>query len=185
MHTDSEAAERRQYLSFVLRGGDYAVPIIKVKEILQYDGLTPVPGTPPSIRGVLNIRGSVVPVVDLGLKFGLAETAVTRWTCILVVEAVVGEAVTPIGVIADSVREVMDLSADDVEAPPAFGTGVATDWLAGMGKLDKSFVLLLDIDRALAADEKSLSAALQAVSEETRDASLPAPPATAAEATAP
>lgn len=168
MATEREAAEVRQYLSFVLRGGDYAVPIMKVREILQHDVLTPVPGTPPSIRGVLNLRGSVVPVVDLGLKLGHGETGVTRWTCILVVEGVVGGAVRPTGLIADSVREVMDLPAEDVVPPPAFGTGLAMDWLIGMGRLGKGFVLLLDIDGVIAADDPSLSAALQAVSADPR-----------------
>lgn len=170
MRNDTDATDRQQYLSFVLRESDYAVPIVKVKEILQYEGVTAVPGTPPSIRGVLNLRGRVVPVIDLGRKFGLGETAATRWTCVLVVEADVGGVVTPTGILADSVREVLDLVPDDIEPPPAFGTGVTVSWLTGMGKLDRRFVLLLDIDRVLAADEHDLAVALQA-------ATAPAAPA--------
>lgn len=176
MRTDLETAEREQYLSFVLRDGDFAVPIVKVREILQFEGATAVPGTPPSIRGVINLRGGVVPVVDLGRKFGLGETVATRLTCVLVVEAEVDGATTPTGILADSVREVMDLARDDVEAPPAFGTGAQVEWLTGMGKLDRRFVLLLDIDRVLAADERSLSAALQAASDAASEPPPEEPP---------
>lgn len=161
MRTDTAAAERRQYLSFVLREADYAVPIVKVKEILQFDGVTAVPGTPPSIRGVLNLRGRVVPVVDLGRKFGLGETAATRWTCVLVVEVDVGGKLTPTGILADAVREVLDLSPGDIQPPPEFGSGARVSWLVGVGKLDRRFVLLLDIESLLAADEETLAAALE------------------------
>lgn len=160
MRADIEAPERQQYLSFVLAGGDYAIPILKLREILQHEGLTRVPGTPRSIRGVLNLRGRVVPVVDLALKFGLDETAETRWTCVLVVEAAHRGEQMLVGVMADSVREVMDLRAEDVEKPPAFGPDVRVDWLIGMGKLERRFVLLLDIDRVLSTDERDLAAAL-------------------------
>ncbi len=165
MRAESEVAERQQYLSFVLRGGDYAVPILKVKEILQFEGFTPVPGTPASVRGVLNLRGSVVPVVDLGLKFGLGETAPSRFTCVLVVETELERERTLMGVLADSVREVTELGVGDIEEPPPFGTGVTIDWLLGMGKLEKGFMLLLDIDRVLASDEEDLVAAVRAARE--------------------
>ncbi len=159
MSSASEVAERQQHLAFTLAGGDYAVGILKVKEILQYEEITKVPSTPPSIRGVLNLRGSVVPVVDLAVKFGLAEAPVTKRTCVLVVETALDGVSTVMGLVADSVSEVIELGPDDVEDPPAFGTRVKVDYLLGMGKVGRKFVLLLDIDRVLSADERELAAA--------------------------
>ena len=146
-----------QFLSFGIAGTDYGVPILKVKEILQYEDVTRVPGTPGSIRGVINVRGAVVPVVDLGVKFGKAEAAPTKRTCVLVVELASGEKLT-LGVLADAVNEVVDLREADIEPPPAFGPGVKVDYLTGMGKVGKGFVLLLDLDRVLTASEAELAA---------------------------
>jgi purine-binding chemotaxis protein CheW len=159
---ERQAVQRSQFLSFVLRGVDYAVPILKVREILQYEQLTPVPGTPASMRGVLNLRGNVVPVVDLATKFGLGETAPARTTCVLVIEAEVRGERLPMGVLADSVREVMEAGEADVEPPPRFGNQVAIEWLLGMARLDRRFVLILDIDRVLSADEGALAEAVEA-----------------------
>lgn len=160
MGTATEVAERQQYLAFALAGGDYAVGILKVKEILQYEEVTPVPSTPRSIRGVLNLRGSVVPVVDLAVKFGLPETPVTKRTCVLVIETALDGAPAIMGVMADAVSEVIELGADDVEEPPSFGTRVKVDYLLGMGKVGRKFVLLFDIDKVLSADERDLAAAV-------------------------
>jgi purine-binding chemotaxis protein CheW len=154
----STKEEKGQYLSFALGDTHYGVPILKVKEILQYEGVTRVPGTPASIRGVINVRGAVVPVVDLGVKFGQAGVLDTRRTCVLVVEtARDGEALT-LGVLADAVAEVIDLGAAEIEPPPSFGTGIRLDHVTGMGKLARGFVVLLDIDRALSASEAELAA---------------------------
>ncbi len=164
MSSTREASERRQYLAFSLAGGDYAVAILKVKEILQYEEITKVPSTPRSIRGVLNLRGSVVPVVDLAIKFGLPESSVTKRTCVLVVETALDGQAAVMGLVADAVSEVIELGADDVEEPPAFGTRVKVDYLIGMGKVGRRFVLLLDIDKVLSADERDLAAALERAS---------------------
>ena len=153
----TEPADRRQYLSFTLAGSDYAVGILQVKEILQYETVTRVPSVPQSIRGVINLRGSVVPVVDLAVKFGLRETPVTKRTCVLIVEATVGAERTVMGVLADAVSEVLELTPQDVEPAPSFGTRVKVDYLLGMGKVGKGFVLLLDLDKVLSADEKELA----------------------------
>ena len=153
----NDDAIRAQYLSFSLRGTEYAVGILKVKEILQHEQTTRVPSTPKSVRGVINLRGQVVPVVDLAAKFGLGETEPTRFTCILIVEAKVEGNSTVVGIMADSVQEVIELGRDDVEPPPAFGTHVKIDFLQGMGKLGKRFVLLLDIDRVISADEREFA----------------------------
>src|SRR5512136_2037277 len=115
----TEPADRRQYLSFALAGSDYAVGILQVKEILQYETVTRVPSVPASIRGVINLRGSVVPVIDLAVKFGLASTPITNRTCVLIVEVAMEGERAVMGVLADSVREVLDLGPADVEPPPS------------------------------------------------------------------
>ncbi|GEJ58400.1 chemotaxis protein CheW [Anaeromyxobacter diazotrophicus] len=156
----SDATQRNQYLSFTLAGSDYAVGILQVREILQYETVTRVPSVPPSIRGVINLRGAVVPVLDLALKFGLEATPVTKRTCVLIVDASVGGESTVVGVMADAVREVLELGGDEVEPPPSFGTQVRVDYLVGMGKAGKGFVLLLDLDRVISAGERELAAQL-------------------------
>jgi len=153
----SQPVERRQFLSFSVAGSDFAVGILQVKEILQYEPITRVPSVPASIRGVINLRGTVVPVVDLAVKLGLAETPVTPRTCILIVEVSLGTDRTVMGVLADAVSEVLELGDGDIEPPPPFGTRVRVDYLTGMGKLGKGFVLLLDLDRALSAEERDLA----------------------------
>ena len=159
---EANAAAVRQYLSFVVGGTDFGVPILKVKEILQYEGVTRVPGTPGSIRGVINVRGSVVPVVDLGVKCGKGGVPETKRTCVLVVETKTQQETLTLGVIADAVSEVVDLANDDIEPPPAFGTRLRADFLKGLGKIGKGFVLILDIDRVLSSDESAAVAAVPA-----------------------
>jgi purine-binding chemotaxis protein CheW len=144
---------KEQYLTFFIRSEEYAVGILRVKEILEYETVTRVPGMPPHVRGVINLRGAVLPVVDLAAKFGHAETEPTRTTCIVVVETKVEGELLVIGLLADAVSEVIDLAAAQVEPPPSFGTGVRLDFLTGMGKLDGRLVLLLDLDRILSPVE--------------------------------
>ena len=177
MATISDDGARTQYLSFSLRGTEYAVGILKVKEILQHEETTRVPSTPRSVRGVINLRGAVVPVIDLGAKFGLGETVATRLTCILIVEAVVEGAPTVVGVLADSVQEVIELGDGDIEATPSFGTQVKVDFLLGVGKIGKRFVLLLDLDRVISADEQAFAQDLAARAAQAPAEALPADPA--------
>jgi purine-binding chemotaxis protein CheW len=161
----AEASESKapQYLSFTIADTDYGLPILSVKEILQHEDATPVPGVPASIRGVINVRGQVVPVVDLSVKFGRPATVPTNRTCILVVEAGLGSAERlVVGVLADAVNEVLDLPVDEIEEAPTFGTNVKLDFLTGMGKVGKGFVLLLDADRVLTASEAELAAQVAA-----------------------
>jgi purine-binding chemotaxis protein CheW len=152
MNTASGAVSL-QYLTFFVAEEEYAVPVLKVREVIEYDTVTRVPSTPPWIRGVINLRGTVVPVVDLAVKFGLAASPVTRRTCIVLVEVQLDGQETVMGAVADSVSQVIELAASDIEPPPSFGTHVRVDFLLGMGKLDAKFALLLDIDRVLSADE--------------------------------
>jgi purine-binding chemotaxis protein CheW len=142
-----------QYLTFFVGGEEYAVNILKVKEIIEYDTVTAVPNTSAWIRGVTNLRGNVVPVIDLAVKFGLPASQVSKLSCIVITEVLCeGERVT-MGVIADSVSQVLDFSANEIEAPPAFGTRVRIEFLLGMGRIGKKFCLVLDIDKVLSADE--------------------------------
>lgn len=162
-----EAAEQKQYLTFMMAGEEYAIGILQVREIIEYDIVTTVPRTPKWVRGVINLRGAVVPVVDLAVKFGLEQKPVTRTTCIVIVETQFEEQTTIIGVIADSVSQVMDLTADDIQPVPEFGTRVKVDYLLGMAQLAKKFVLLLDVDRVLSTDELlSLGAVAELVAED-------------------
>jgi purine-binding chemotaxis protein CheW len=156
--TDTLETKAPQYLSFTIAGTDYGLPILTVKEILQFEETTRVPGTPASVRGVINVRGQVVPVIDLSVKFGRGDTVATKRTCILVVEAAVGGERLVVGVLADAVNEVLDLPASEIEEAPSFGTNVKIDYLTGMGKVGKQFVLLLDAERVLSASEADLAA---------------------------
>jgi purine-binding chemotaxis protein CheW len=153
MHDKNNSFDQTQYLTFHLAGEEYAVGILQVREIITYGTLTKVPHTPPSIRGVINLRGNVVPVVDLGLKFGLTASPVTDRTCIVIVEADINESRAVMGVIADSVSQVISMSENNILPAPAFGTRVRIDFLRGMGKSGDKFVLVLDIDKVLNADD--------------------------------
>ena len=146
--------EPAQYLTFFIADEEYAVGILKVKEIIEFDTLTRLPSAPRHIRGVINLRGSVVPVVDLAVCFGLPERPVTRRTCIVIVEVRFGEDQVVMGIIADAVSQVIDLAPDDIEPPPPFGTRVAMEHLLGMGKVGRKFALILDIDRALSEPDR-------------------------------
>jgi len=142
-----------QYLTFITAGEEYAISIVKVTEIVEYESVTTVPNTPMWIRGVTNLRGRVVPVVDLAVKFGLPASGISKFSCIIITEVMFeGENLT-MGVLADSVSQVIELSADEIEQTPPFGTRVKTEFLLGMGTLGKKFCLILDIDKVLSADE--------------------------------
>lgn len=145
--------ETRQYLTFQLAEEVFAVEVAKVREILEFTSITKVPQTPDFMRGVINLRGSVVPVMDMRLKFGLPETEKTVNTCIIVVEVDHEGETIIIGALADSVQEVFELEPDQVEPAPRIGTKLNTDFLLGMGKHDGQFIMILDIDRTFTSDE--------------------------------
>ena len=147
------AAESPQYLSFFVAGEEYGVGILQVREILELDAVTRVPGTPPFVRGVLNLRGQVVPVVDLAVKLGLPETQVTKRTCVVIVEVTFEGQPTVVGMMADAISQVIELPPELIEPPPPFGLGIRAEFLRGMGKGGKKFVLLLDIDKVLTTHE--------------------------------
>jgi purine-binding chemotaxis protein CheW len=142
-----------QFLTFFVAGEEYAVNILKVKEIVQYETVTTVPNTAPWIRGVTNLRGNVVPVIDLAVKFGLPASKVSKLSCIVITEvSYQGDQLT-LGVMTDAVNQVVEFSQNDVEYPPPFGTRVKVEYLLGMGVMGKKFCLILDIDKVLSADE--------------------------------
>jgi purine-binding chemotaxis protein CheW len=165
---------RHEFLTFFVQGEEYAVPLRRVREVIPYDTVTRVPQLPPAIRGVTNLRGSVVPVIDLAIKLLGIETPVDRRTCIVLVElAGEGDARTPMGLMTEAVGQVLALAPADVVPPPSFGAPVRTEFLQGMGRLGKKFALLLEIDRLLRADE--LLSTLPAVAEPPAPASQDAP----------
>ena len=144
---------KAQYLTFLTAGEEYAISIVKVLEIIEYDTVTKVPNTPAWTSGVTNLRGRVIPVIDLAVKFGLPPSRITKYSCIIITDVMFqGEKLT-MGVLADSVSQVMDLSADEIEKTPPFGTRVKTEYLLGMGALGRKFCLILDIDKVLSAEE--------------------------------
>jgi len=148
-----EVIEQKQYLTFLLANEEYAIGILKVKEIIEYDTVTTVPKTPKWVRGVINLRGAVVPVVDLAIKFGLELKPVTKTTCIVIVETQFESQNTTIGILVDAVSQVMELATEDLQPVPEFGTRVKVDYLLGMAQLGKKFALLLDVDKVLSTDE--------------------------------
>lgn len=148
-----EQARPDQYVSFLLAGEEYAVSILRAREIVAYDTITRVPRMAASVRGVLNLRGQVIPVIDLAAKLGLSATEVTRWTCVLVVDVDLDGEPLQLGILVDSVSDVLDLSPGDVEPPPQFGARIRLSYLTGIGKVGEKLVLLLDIDRILAAED--------------------------------
>jgi purine-binding chemotaxis protein CheW len=159
MQNDEKRVARRQYLTFLLSNEEYAVDVLSVKEIIEYGEVTKVPGTPFHVRGVINLRGSVVPVVDLAVKLGREESPLSRRSCIVIVETgAQGERVVT-GVVADAVNQVIEFSPDDIEAPPAFGTGVRLHYLDGIAKVGGVFVLVLNMDSML-SDEAHAAATL-------------------------
>jgi purine-binding chemotaxis protein CheW len=145
--------EVEQYLSFKLEDEVFALDITKVREVLDLKSITKVPKTPDFMRGIINLRGNVVPVVDLRLKFGMSKTEKTVTTCIIIVETKLDEDKIMIGALADSVQEVFDLNADQIEPPPTLGTKLNVDFIKGMGKLDDRLVIILNIDKVFSEEE--------------------------------
>ena len=150
--------EPAQYLTFMLAGEMFAIGILTIKEIIEYSNLTPVPMMPPSVRGVINLRGAVVPVMDLLARFGKPPSPVTKRSCIVIVEVASGDERQVIGVAVDAVNEVLDIAPADIEPPPAFGARIRSDFIHGMGKVKGKFVILLDLDHALSMDELAVPA---------------------------
>ena len=149
------AEEPLQYLTFNLAGETFAIGILAIKEIISYTSLTTVPMMPDCVRGVINLRGAVVPVMDLLSRFGKSSSEVTKRTCIVIVEVQSAGERQDIGIVVDAVNEVLDIPAKEIEPPPAFGARIRTEFIRGMGKVHGRFVILLDVDHVLSLDEIS------------------------------
>ncbi|MBI9090444.1 MAG: chemotaxis protein CheW [Desulfobacterium sp.] len=148
-----EITETGQYLTFMLDEETYAIDIKQVREVLDFTEVTRVPRMPDFMRGVINLRGGVVPVVDLRLKFAMPATEKTVDTCIIIMEVIIDGNTALLGALADSVQEVLDLEPDQIEPAPKIGTRLRTDFIRGMGKKNEEFIILLDIDRVFSAEE--------------------------------
>ncbi|WP_426192681.1 chemotaxis protein CheW [Massilia sp. DWR3-1-1] len=145
----SGAVEQQQFLTFMLGGEMLAVGILHIKEIIEYAGVTTVPMMPACIRGVINLRGAVVPVMDLAARFGKPASEVTKRTCIVIVELGEPGERQDMGIVVDTVNAVLEIAAADIEPAPAFGARIRTDFIAGMGKVNGKFVILLDVEQVL------------------------------------
>ncbi|NTU42168.1 MAG: chemotaxis protein CheW [Nitrospirales bacterium] len=152
----AEITETTQYLTFKLAEEVFALDVAKVREILDFTTVTRVPQAPEFMRGVINLRGSVVPVIDMRLKFGMERTEKTVNTCIVVVEVAFEGETTVLGALADSVQEVIELEPGQIEPTPRIGTQMKTDFIRGMGKQDGGFVIILDIDKVFSLEDLTL-----------------------------
>ncbi|MEJ5360312.1 MAG: chemotaxis protein CheW [Desulfobacterales bacterium] len=150
--SDPATGREGKYLTFSLGKEEYGIGILKIREIIGMLPITAVPETPPYVKGVINLRGKVIPVVNLRLRFGMPEIEIGDRTCIIVVETAGEGGVMPVGIVVDAVSEVLNIRGEEIEDPPAFGVRVNTDYILGMAKRDKGVKILLDIDRVLGAD---------------------------------
>jgi purine-binding chemotaxis protein CheW len=142
-----------KYLSFSLAEEEYGIGILQIKEIIGMMNITVIPQSPEFVKGVINLRGKVIPVIDLRLKFGMESIPYTERTCIIVVEVDGSSGTMLIGIVVDSVSEVLNVRAENIEPPPAFGASLDTDYILGMAKMDSGVKILLDISKVLGADE--------------------------------
>lgn len=150
----AEAVEQgKQYLTFTVSGETFGIAISAIKEIIEYRAPTDVPMMPQYIRGVINLRGRVVPVVDLSVRFGRSRMEVVRRTCIVILEILDGDQRQEIGAVVDAVSAVVDIPESDIEPPPQFGAKLRADFIAGMGRQAEKFVIILNVDRVLSVEE--------------------------------
>jgi purine-binding chemotaxis protein CheW len=151
----SGAALPSQFLTFMLGEDQYAVGILHIKEIIEYGSLATVPMMPDCVRGVINLRGAVVPVMDLSARFGRAPSTISKRSCVVIVEVAGGDGdgKQVLGMLVDAVNAVVEIAAGDIEPPPSFGTRIRPDFIAGIGKFNGKFVILLDIEQVLSNEE--------------------------------
>ena len=152
--------EQQQYLTFLLGDEMFAIGILSIREIIEYGFITEVPMTPPFIRGVINLRGAVVPVVDLAVRFGREARGNTKRTCIVIVDVESATGSQEMGVVVDAVSEVLEVAHADIEPPPEFGGRIRSDFIRGMGKINGKFVVILDVNRVLLVDEVAAVASM-------------------------
>jgi purine-binding chemotaxis protein CheW len=159
----AERHDQDQYLTFMLGHETFAVGILCIKEILEYEAPTDVPMMPAFVRGIVNLRGAVVPVIDLAVRFGREAVPTTKKTCIVIIETEAGNAAQVFGVVVDAVNEVLQIPDSEIESPPSFGATVRTDFIHGMGKVRERFVIILNVAAALSVDDMASLAAVSKV----------------------
>lgn len=142
-----------QYLTFMLGAEELAIGILAIKEIIEFSSMTTVPMMPRAVRGVINLRGAVVPVMDLAARFGRAQTAITKRTCIVIVEVASDDGNQVVGVMVDAVNAVLDIPSEDIEPAPGFGPRIRSEFIKGMARVAERFIILLDVNRVLAMEE--------------------------------
>lgn len=153
---EADLQEEVQYLTFMLGGEMFAIGILGIKEILEYGNLTSVPMMPAFVRGVINLRGAVVPVVDLSARFGRPNSEVTRRSCIVIIEAESEAGTQDVGLMVDAVSAVLEIPASEIEPAPSFGAKIRSDFISGMAKVNGKFVIVLNVDRVLSVDEMAM-----------------------------
>ncbi len=153
---EKDLLETNQYLAFMLETEVFAFDISKVREVLEFNTVTKVPQTPEMMKGVINLRGSVVPVIDMRIKFDMGKTEKTVNTVVIIIEIKIDDEITMIGALVDSVEEVMDLDAEHIEPPPKIGTKMDTEFIKGMGKQGNRFIIILDIEKIFSSYELEL-----------------------------
>jgi purine-binding chemotaxis protein CheW len=146
-------ADRQQYLTFMLGREVFAVSILRIKEIIEYGQLTVVPMMPEFIRGVINLRGAVVPVMDLLARFGQDSSALSKRTCVVILEIELDGETQDVGILVDAVNEVLEIAGSEVEPAPRFGTNIRADFISGMGKVNGRFVIILNLNRVVSTEE--------------------------------
>ena len=159
--TQAGRPDHQQYLTFMLGGETYAMGILAIKEIIEYGNLTEVPRMPHFIRGVINLRGAVVPVIDMSARFGKAAAQVTRRSCVVIVEVALGEDTQVVGMMVDAVDAVLEIAPQEIEPPPSFGANIRADFISGMGKVNGKFVIILNIQHVLNIDEMATLSGLE------------------------
>ncbi|CAK0740188.1 purine-binding chemotaxis protein CheW [Gammaproteobacteria bacterium] len=157
----TDTTEQKQYLTFLVDTEMFGIGILMIKEIIGYGSITLVPMVPSFIRGVINLRGVVVPVFDLAIRFGRTAQKITKHTCIVIIDIVAGDHTHRMGIVVDAVSEVIEILVSDIRSSPEFGANLRTDFMQGMGKINDKFVILLDMDRVLALEEVSVMAVKQ------------------------
>jgi purine-binding chemotaxis protein CheW len=148
--------EAQQFLTFTLGGEMFAIEINNIKEIIEYGSLTTVPMMPEFVRGVINLRGRVVPVIDLAVRFGRKASEATKRTCNVIIEVQAEEQTLDIGIVVDAVSEVLEIPASEIEPAPSFGAKIRADFIQGMGKVGGEFVIILGLDKVLSVEEMSM-----------------------------
>ncbi|MDO9190529.1 MAG: chemotaxis protein CheW [Sulfurimicrobium sp.] len=153
---EAGVGEAQQYLTFTLGGEMFAIAILNIKEIIEYGSLTTVPMMPEFVRGVINLRGRVVPVIDLSVRFGRQASEATKRTCNVIIEVQAEDETIDIGIVVDAVSEVLEIPASDIEPAPAFGAKIRADFISGMGKVNGKFVIILGLEKVLSVDEMAM-----------------------------